>query len=274
MNWVGILKKVFKICVKEIEKHQEQQSEPTPAPSQKPTGEYIPPKESLGEKRINGQAAEQYWMSQPEYTELRDRANAEGDKMGRCFDAASSAYTSGDGGRAKELSNEGKEHKKERSRINKQAADWIFEKNNLDNRRDEVDLHGLYVKEAMGKVEEAIANARVSNINPLKVVVGRGTHSKNHVSKMKPAIEGMMRKENLRCRVDPTNAGQLLVYLDGQGDGTDNAEDVAKDTEDACSAILAGADDRRVTKPESRNRFELLSGVTGERSEEFSRRRI
>ena len=225
MNWQHILKKLFKICVKEIEDHQNQQQQPSQQPSHKPTGQHVPPKEELGPKRIDGQSAEQYWQSQPEYVDLRNQARAAGDKMGQCFDKASSAYKSGDGGRAKELSNEGNSHKEERNRLNKQAADWIFEKNNLDNRRDEVDLHGLYVKEAIEKTDQAIANARASNINPLKVVVGRGTHSKNHVSKMKPAIEEMMRKQNLRCKVDPDNAGQLLVFLDGaNAEGTDNAE--------------------------------------------------
>lgn len=240
MNWVGILKKLFKICVKEIEDHQNQQDKPSQKPqqNQKPTGQHVPPKDELGPKRIQGQAAEQYWQSRPEYTDLRQKANAEGDKMGQCFDAASSAYKSGDGGRAKELSTEGKKHKEERKRLNKQAADWIFEKNNLDNKRDEVDLHGLYVKEAIEKTEQAIANARASHINPLKVVVGRGTHSKGHVSKMKPAIEDLMRKQNLRCKVDPENAGQLLVYLDGQGDGSNDAswaDEVENRTQgDAC----------------------------------------
>ena len=244
MNWVGILKKWFKICVKEIEDHQKQQDKPTQKPQQqKPTGQAVPEKEELGPNRIQGQAAEQYWQSRPEYTELRDKANKEGDLMRKCYDQSQDAYKSGDGARAKELSTEGGKHKQKRDDLNMQAADWIFEKNNLDNKRDEVDLHGLYVREAVEKTTQAIANARTSGINPIKVVVGRGTHSKNHVSKMKPAIEELMQKENLRCKVDPSNAGQLIVYLDGQGDGgaTNNAswtDEVENRTEgDACTIM-------------------------------------
>ena len=260
MNWVGILKKLIKICVKELEDHQDQQEKPQQKPQQKPPsggypgqqhqqqsqqqGAVVSQDDELGPKRINGQAAEQYWQSRPEYVQMREAANKEGDKMGQCFDKSQEAYKSGDGSSAKEYSTQGNKHKEERNRLNKQAADWIFEKNNLDNKRDEVDLHGLYVREAVDKTEEAIRNARRSGINPLKVVVGRGTHSKNHVSKMKPAIEDLMRKENLRCKVDPHNAGQLLVYLDassapdasaGDSSWTDEVED--KTQGDACTIM-------------------------------------
>ena len=37
MNWVGILKKLIKICVKELEDHQDQQEKPQQKP---PSGGY------------------------------------------------------------------------------------------------------------------------------------------------------------------------------------------------------------------------------------------
>lgn len=46
--------------------------------------------------------------------------------MAHCFDESRRAYDSGDGGRAKELSNEGKSHKAEMERLNKEASDWIY----------------------------------------------------------------------------------------------------------------------------------------------------
>jgi DNA-nicking Smr family endonuclease len=55
-------------------------------------------------------------------------------------------------------------------------------------------LHGLYVKEAIERTEGAIALAQRSGQDELKVVVGKGIHSQGHVAKIKPAVEGLMRK--------------------------------------------------------------------------------
>ena len=43
----------------------------------------------------------------PYYRGLRDKANVAGDAMARCFRESREAYQSGDGARAKQLSNEG-----------------------------------------------------------------------------------------------------------------------------------------------------------------------
>jgi len=62
-------------------------------------------------------------------------------------------YEEGDHSRAKELSDEGKRHKAEMGRLNKEAEEWIFYRNNTDSTPDEVDLHGLYVHEAIERAE-------------------------------------------------------------------------------------------------------------------------
>lgn len=46
--------------------------------------------------------------------------------MARCFDESQEGYKRGDGARAKELSNQGKEHKAKMERLNKEASDWIY----------------------------------------------------------------------------------------------------------------------------------------------------
>lgn len=46
--------------------------------------------------------------------------------MAKCFDDSHAAYSKGDGGRAKQLSNEGHQHKARMEQANKEAADWIY----------------------------------------------------------------------------------------------------------------------------------------------------
>jgi len=94
--------------------------------------------------------------SDPHYVQLRNQALEEDHKMHQCFDAASRAYNSGEGGDAKNLSNEGHAHQRRRDQLNDEAADWIFAANNANQPRGSIDLHGLYVQEAIERTEKAV----------------------------------------------------------------------------------------------------------------------
>ncbi|KAI4528627.1 DUF1771-domain-containing protein [Schizophyllum commune Loenen D] len=154
-------------------------------------------------------------QSDPYYLDLRARANKEGDAMARAFDESHAAYTSGNGARAKELSNEGKAHQRQMEEFNKKAADWIFVGAWLDSKPGEVDLHGLYVKEAVERTEVAIEDAKRRGDREIHLIVGKGLHSNGKAAKIKPAIEQLMAKHNLAADLDPDNAGVLIVQIGG-----------------------------------------------------------
>jgi len=156
----------------------------------------------------------------PEYLALRQRADKAYDEMRESFAASQRAYDSGDGARAKELSNEGKAHRAEGERAEKVAAEWLFQENNKGRDQDEIDLHGLRVKEAIERTDNAIVNARQNGHSELRLIVGKGLHSENHVAKIKPAIEELMQKHNIVAEIDPDNAGVLIVYLGGHRQST------------------------------------------------------
>ncbi|OBZ67141.1 hypothetical protein A0H81_12985 [Grifola frondosa] len=168
------------------------------------------------------QDANQINQNNEHYKGLRARANEEGDQMAQCFEQAHQAYAAGDGARAKELSNEGKAHQREMERLNAQASEWIFVENNKDSQSGEIDLHGLYVKEAITFTEKAIQEARGRGESKVHLIVGKGLHSANGVAKLKPAIEELMQKQGLVAELDQSNGGVLIVNLDGQpsGEGT------------------------------------------------------
>jgi hypothetical protein len=48
--------------------------------------------------------------------------------MSRSFAASRAAYAGGDGAEAKRLSEEGKRHKAEMERFDKEASNWIFQR--------------------------------------------------------------------------------------------------------------------------------------------------
>ncbi|GAC75980.1 predicted MutS-related protein [Moesziomyces antarcticus T-34] len=172
------------------------------------------------------------------YMNLRNQARSEGDKMAQCFDQSHKAYAQGDGGRAKQLSNEGNAHKANMERLNRQAADWIFMANNEDSPQGTVDLHGLYTSEALERTEQAVRKGQSQGWNELRIIVGKGLHSKDHRQHIAPAVEKMMRDYRLEAHLDPRNAGVLVVNLRGNGQGGANfTRDLAKQTtgnEDEC----------------------------------------
>ncbi|TFK54249.1 DUF1771-domain-containing protein [Heliocybe sulcata] len=153
------------------------------------------------------------------YVSLRDRAREEGAQMAKCFEESKAAYSSGDGARAKELSNEGHRHEAEMHRLNAQASEWIFIENNKDSQPGEVDLHGLFVKEAISYTDRAIQDARGRGESEIRLIVGKGLHSPNGMAKLEPAIKDLMQKHGLVAELDPQNSGVLIVDLDGQSKG-------------------------------------------------------
>ncbi|KIK67073.1 hypothetical protein GYMLUDRAFT_92914 [Collybiopsis luxurians FD-317 M1] len=162
------------------------------------------------------------------YMDLRKRANEEGDAMARCFQQSHEAYASGDGAGAKELSNQGKAHQRKMEQLNKEASDWIFAENNKDNKPGEIDLHYLYVKEALEHTDRAIEDAKRRGDSEIRLIVGKGLHSQGGVAKIKPAIEDLMQKHQLVAELDPHNAGVLIVQLGGHRDRAVGPNEIAR----------------------------------------------
>jgi len=162
------------------------------------------------------------------YMRLRAQANEEGDQMAKCFAESHEAYGRGDGAGAKELSNQGKAHQAKMISLNKEASDWIFIENNKDSKPGEIDLHGLYVKEAIEHTDRALQEAKQKGDSELHLIVGKGLHSQGGAAKIKPAIEELMQKHHISAELDPHNAGVLVVQMGtGQG-GTVGPDEITR----------------------------------------------
>ncbi|KAG5643594.1 hypothetical protein DXG03_000602 [Asterophora parasitica] len=162
------------------------------------------------------------------YVGLRARANEEGDAMAKAFEQSKQAYGQGDGAAAKTLSNRGKEHQRNMESLNRQAADWIFIENNKDSKPGEIDLHGLYVKEAIARTDQAIQEAKQRGDSELHLIVGKGLHSKGGSAKIKPAVEELMQRHRLQAELDPHNAGVLVVQINSGGSRGVGADEITR----------------------------------------------
>ncbi|PBK81176.1 DUF1771-domain-containing protein [Armillaria gallica] len=147
------------------------------------------------------------------YVDLRARANKEGDEMARCFSERHEAYSRGDHAAAKALSNQGENHKQKMEQLNNEASNWIYLENNRDREPGEIDLHGLYVKEAIAYTDAALDEAELRGDSEIRLIVGKGSPSEGGEAKLRPAIMGLMRQYNLVAEFDPSNSGVLVVKL-------------------------------------------------------------
>ncbi|KAJ8100565.1 hypothetical protein POJ06DRAFT_238069 [Lipomyces tetrasporus] len=152
-----------------------------------------------------------------EYKRLRDLASNEYLARSRCYDAAHEAHKRGDGAEAKRISEQGKQHGENMDRYNAQAAAFVFRANNADSDADEIDLHGLYVKEAEEYLEQRIAASKARNEAHLEVIVGKGNHSTGGVAKIKPAVERLCQEHGFQYAADDDNSGVIIINFQRPG---------------------------------------------------------
>lgn len=149
-----------------------------------------------------------------EYQRLRGLAEEARKKRQQLSHESQEAYKQGDGARAHQLSEKAKVQQRLIDQHNMEAAEYVFVQNNADSSSDEIDLHGLYVKEALWILQKRIA-AGVRNHEPfVKVIVGKGNHSQGGLAKIKPAVEEMCQEANLKNYLDRKNQGVLIVELE------------------------------------------------------------
>ncbi|KAL0577035.1 hypothetical protein V5O48_004969 [Marasmius crinis-equi] len=90
---------------------------------------------------------------------------------------------------------------------------YYLAKNTEALQGDEIDVHGLLVEEAVEATEVAFRKILREGKDTLRVIVGKGNHSKDGTPKLKPAVTTAMKKHGFQCTVDPRNAGVLLLAL-------------------------------------------------------------
>ncbi|KAF8135389.1 hypothetical protein EV363DRAFT_792374 [Boletus edulis] len=147
------------------------------------------------------------------YASLRARAKQEGDLMAQCYQQSKEAYERRDRARAKALSDEGKRHALKMETLNADASTTIFKENNRDRDACEVDLHGLFVKEAIVYSEKAVSSARQRGYSEIRLIVGQGNHSEKGIPRLKPALQEDMQMRGHHVEADPKNPGVLVVQL-------------------------------------------------------------
>lgn len=141
----------------------------------------------------------------------RQEANRLGEQQRAISARSQAAYRSGNGALAKDLSLQAKALHSQVDFHNKEAAKLHFQAHNVDQPSGTIDLHGLFVKEALQVLEKAAADARKDKQSDLTVIVGAGNHSRDGVQRIRPAVEKWCRDRG--HEFDVVNQGCLKIHL-------------------------------------------------------------
>lgn len=146
-----------------------------------------------------------------EAQKLRDKAGEEAKLRGSCFEQSKKEFESGDKAKAKQLSEEGKKHGAQMEQLNKQAADAFFAAHNQGRDDYTIDLHGLYVEEALERLNRRFD--KIGRKGTLVIIWGAGNHSEGGVRKIKPAVVEVLNKGGWKYEDDTPNHGCCTVYF-------------------------------------------------------------
>jgi DNA-nicking Smr family endonuclease len=121
----------------------------------------------------------------------------------------------GDKAAAAELSAKGHEEGEVVARLNARAAAAIYRRRNPETKKgaDRIDLHGLFVKEAVSYLERRLDARRVEargGTAMVEVITGAGRHSQGHVAKIRAAVLALLKRK--RLRYEPENEGAFRVF--------------------------------------------------------------
>ena len=95
---------------------------------------------------------------------------------------------------------------------NAQAAAAYFAQHNPESGRlDRIDLHGLYVDEALARVDQHILACRRAGVTETAIITGRGSHSRDGQAILRPRVETHLRQHDLDILLDESNAGRIKV---------------------------------------------------------------
>nr|CCC92707.1 unnamed protein product [Trypanosoma congolense IL3000] len=130
-----------------------------------------------------------------DWRRVRERAYLINKYRIRVLSHATAAYMRGDGAVAKALSCRGKELGKEYERLNRIAMIALEREITERDPETTLDLHGFHVVEAIDVVRRRVELCLGKGIPNLRIVTGRGNHSRKGYSKIATAVGEQLQKD-------------------------------------------------------------------------------
>ena len=136
------------------------------------------------------------------------RLRAEKDAL---FHQADEAGRAGNRARRHVLLDAAHSKRREFERLKAERARRTFEKRNSGYGLDQIDLHGLYLHDAVTACQERLSKAISSNVREVTIITGAGHHSSHGHAKIKPAVEELLARYKLSYTFLPGEGGFVVT---------------------------------------------------------------
>lgn len=150
----------------------------------------------------------------PEYQQLRAQAIKSNSVKQHLAAKSLEAIKKGDKHSAKKLITESCIQAERSDRFNLKAAEYAFDQNNANILSNEIDLHGLFAKEAVQVLKKRLVLAAEAGEKKLRVITGKGIHSPGMVCKLQVETLMICHDLNLNFDLDSSNSGVIIINID------------------------------------------------------------
>lgn len=139
-------------------------------------------------------------------------------KSSEQFDLSKRAFQRREHKKAKVFSETGKLYRKLKNEANGKAADAIFNFHNSPEKQTKfaIDLHGLFVSEAIDRLIKRVLDVKRENGRELTIIVGKGINSRDG-PKLKPAVDDFARSRKIRYHMNSPNSGCIRFEFEETG---------------------------------------------------------
>ncbi|KAJ3117364.1 hypothetical protein HDU96_007018 [Phlyctochytrium bullatum] len=144
---------------------------------------------------------------------LRDEADALYKSARESSQKSQDAYKSGRHADARLYSEQAASLRAQAQCKAKEAADAVFQEKNAGRPIGEIDLHGLFVEEALERLKERIQTCKRQGVEELVVITGIGRNSVDNVPKIKERVKQLVQEENIEAEVGVPNEGCVTLHL-------------------------------------------------------------
>lgn len=151
---------------------------------------------------VSGPPSKKQRKEQPYVTDqveaLRNQAGSYHDKVVECAKRSQAAWQKGEKGDANALSKEKKSWQKKKDDANRRAAKLILDPQKWQT-TGEIDLHGLYLDEALDATRDFLRywSKKASLRETVLVITGAGHHSENNKAVIRPKVEELLQDQSL-----------------------------------------------------------------------------
>lgn len=150
----------------------------------------------------------------PEYQQLRAQAIKSNSVKQHLAAKSLEAIKKGDKHSAKKLITESCIEAERSDSFNLKAAEYAFDQNNANILSNEIDLHGLFAKEAVQVLKKRLVLAAEAGEKKLRVITGKGIHLPGMVCKLQVETLMICHDLNLNFDLDSSNSGVIIINID------------------------------------------------------------